>query len=62
MAKKPQGGGGSASIEPEANYRVRLRKPVERPNGRILKPRNDLVVKGKALAEFIDAVADYERV
>lgn len=50
------------SIEPEAMYAVRLRRPVTRPNGRILKPRNGLTVKGKALVEFLDQVAEYERV
>lgn len=64
MAKKPEQGEGGVSappIDPEAFYRVRLKKPVPRPNGRVLKPLSEHVMKGSVIAELGDAVASYEK-
>lgn len=61
MAKKTTPTAGkAAAIDPDAQYRVTLAKPV-RYAGQLLRPRNDLVLKGKVLAAIDgDAVTAYE--
>lgn len=56
MAKAPR----VSNIEPEAMYRVKLSRVVVR-NGHVMRPRDDVVVKGKVIAELGDAVVAIER-
>lgn len=51
MAKKPD-------IDPEAHYKVRLKRVIRR--GRvILRPGEDITLKGAALSQHLDDVLDY---
>lgn len=56
MAKAPR----STTIDPEAQYRVKLSRPV-RDGLLILRPRDDVVVKGKRIEALGDAVASFEK-
>lgn len=56
MAKKP-----SASVDPDAQYRVVLTRTVK-VGSAVLRPRNENIVKGKLIETLGDAVESYEKV
>lgn len=41
------------AFEPDAEYRVRLKRPVTIAGGRVLKPLNEHVIRGAYLAKIV---------
>jgi hypothetical protein len=47
-------------FDAEATYRIKLKRVVKR-GGAILRPIDELIVKGKVAAEIVDAIETAER-
>ena len=59
--KKPAETPAVATLDPDAIYRVQLARAV--PYGRmILRPQDEVKLKGKVIADLGDAVASYEKI
>jgi len=50
------------AVDPEGVYRVALLRSVTLKNGQTIRPKDDLTVKGKVIADLGDAVKSFEQV
>lgn len=48
------------NFEPDVQYRIKLKRAIKR-GGALLRPFDDIVVKGKVASEFVDAIETAER-